>query len=507
MRRAFVCLSAAAVSAFGFGQLPAAGAGPVVATPAGYRVARAEALHPGVHHFELVKDDGPQRVHVAAVLPNSGVRVVPVLSSGQVASAAPRLERTSSMCLRVECVVAVNADFFNTQNEQPVGGFAVAGELLRSPVNTHSQLFFDTHGKPAAGVISATVRIVATDLQELATPQLNVARGDNALVAYTAAFGPTTRTDAAGAELVGRIMRPSGGLRIGQTAVVKFTELRDAAGDTAIPRDGVVLSGHGTAAAELRDLWRRVTARAISSRALVRVETSPELTDTVGGVPVLVREGRSVATDDGSAFFRERHPRTVVGWTAGGVLLLVTADGRQPGYALGLTLREAADLMVGLGAIEALNLDGGGSTTFVSKGHLANRPSDHLVERSGAQQIVSLMRPTDRALAPVERPTISALAVVVDTSVAHPATNAPAVAADTADDLFVDDVEPPVTRSAPAPTSVDPAPDRSRHLPALVGVATTPAEVEARPLAGVALALVLIVATATVLTWRRQQSL
>ena len=54
----------------------------------------------------------------------------------------------------------------------------------------------------------------------------------------------------------------------------------------------------------------------------------------------------------------------------------MTVDGRQPRYSVGVTLLEAARLMRALGASEALNLDGGGSTTMVVAGQLVNRPSD-----------------------------------------------------------------------------------------------------------------------------------
>lgn len=61
-----------------------------------------------------------------------------------------------------------------------------------------------------------------------------------------------------------------------------------------------------------------------------------------------------------------RHPRTAAGVTANGrTLILVVVDGRQPTHSIGATLPELADIMIGLGADDAINLDGGGSSTFV----------------------------------------------------------------------------------------------------------------------------------------------
>jgi exopolysaccharide biosynthesis protein len=96
-----------------------------------------------------------------------------------------------------------------------------------------------------------------------------------------------------------------------------------------------------------------------------------------------------VDTEGGPGFATGRHPRTAVGVARGGRrLLLVVVDGRQKGYSDGMTLRELAEVMRAFGARDAINLDGGGSTTLVyadpdSSGKLrvANRPSDPTGER------------------------------------------------------------------------------------------------------------------------------
>lgn len=78
----------------------------------------------------------------------------------------------------------------------------------------------------------------------------------------------------------------------------------------------------------------------------------------------------------------QRHPRTAAGLTADGERLILTViDGRQPAWSVGMTLPELADLMVEFGAFEAINLDGGGSSSFVYRDPetnkvVQNRPSD-----------------------------------------------------------------------------------------------------------------------------------
>jgi hypothetical protein len=96
--------------------------------------------------------------------------------------------------------------------------------------------------------------------------------------------------------------------------------------------------------------------------------------NAVGGFHLLLKDGANVGTDG------EKHPRTAVGISRNGrYLYLLVIDGRQPGYSLGASTRETADLMKTLGACDALNLDGGGSATLVFDGgqgkpKVINRP-------------------------------------------------------------------------------------------------------------------------------------
>ncbi|MCD6351287.1 MAG: phosphodiester glycosidase family protein, partial [Armatimonadetes bacterium] len=91
-----------------------------------------------------------------------------------------------------------------------------------------------------------------------------------------------------------------------------------------------------------------------------------------GGGPLLLRAGEIVPSDSPHA---PRHPRTAVGFGEREIVL-VTVDGRQPGWGKGMTLYTLAQLMRELGCTDALNLDGGGSTTAWVRGKVVNRPSD-----------------------------------------------------------------------------------------------------------------------------------
>jgi exopolysaccharide biosynthesis protein len=87
-------------------------------------------------------------------------------------------------------------------------------------------------------------------------------------------------------------------------------------------------------------------------------------------------------------FATDLHPRTAVASLAGGHALLLTADGRRAPDRVGLALSDLAALLIELGAREAINLDGGGSTAMVVDGKLVNFPSDATGERPVSDAIV-----------------------------------------------------------------------------------------------------------------------
>jgi hypothetical protein len=109
-------------------------------------------------------------------------------------------------------------------------------------------------------------------------------------------------------------------------------------------------------------------------------------TEAVGGFPDLIDRGVRVGDLEVAArpsFAAVRHPRSGIAYdTRTGTVWVVVVDGRQDPHSAGMTLPELAQLLEALGVDEALNLDGGGSSTLVVDGRPANRPSDPEGERA-----------------------------------------------------------------------------------------------------------------------------
>ncbi|MGW0816212.1 phosphodiester glycosidase family protein [Streptomyces viridiviolaceus] len=174
----------------------------------------------------------------------------------------------------------------------------------------------------------------------------------------------------------------------------RVVELRSPRGGP-LPAGGSSVQATGRRVAELTDLARvgdrlRVRTTLLDERG--HTATPSPGTDVLNAGPELVRDGRLHVTPAADGMVRpgdpsfyygwvhKRNPRTLAGVDAAGRTVLVTADGRDTD-ALGLSIDESARVAEALGLRDAVNLDGGGSTTMVTEGHVINDPSDAAGER------------------------------------------------------------------------------------------------------------------------------
>ncbi len=273
-------------------------------------------------------------------------------------------------------IAGVNGDFFlypdSRQGGIPTNAAVIDDEVVHTPY-PRSCLVVPRSAAPRIEVIRANSTVTLPGSGQRNLEAVNHPLGGNQLVLFTPWYGPSTRTPAESTEV---FLEPEQfPLKHGFAHRARVRAVQHGAGNAPIAPGAWVLSGSGPAGALLRNL-------APGSVVDLRVDFDPALApgdQVIGGGPRLVREGKvSVERESGrigDSFVQARHPRTAIGYR-GRKLYLVTVDGRQPGHSIGMTLPELAQAMLDLGCTDAVNMDGGGSTTLWARGAIINRPSD-----------------------------------------------------------------------------------------------------------------------------------
>ena len=302
------------------------------------------------------------------------------------------LETVPDMAHRSSAIAAINAGFFLPTGE-PAGLLKIDGELV-SEIASHRGAValvpggFSRKPRLLFDQVSASVVVdlgSGKGRREIPVDAVDTVRAPGALVLFTPRFWTDTRTPCDG-----------GSEFIFEGHPLALTERREAGCTSGIPRDGGVLAaGPGVPAERLAGLTvgTRVRARAVyrtlNGTKPADWEAAP---DIVGGVGLLASAGRLVKdwgpekARDG--FATERHPRTVIGTAGDGRIWLIAVDGRNKTLSLGMSFAELQALVTRVGLVDALNLDGGGSTTMVVKGAVVNHPSDATGPRKVSDAII-----------------------------------------------------------------------------------------------------------------------
>mgnify|MGYP003112904825 CR=1 FL=1 len=277
------------------------------------------------------------------------------------------------------------------RTHMPHGAVVRKFQFVQSPTDHQYQLKIQD-GRMQTGPIEWSARIEALrpgEVQALPITGVNIGTRRDQITLHDKNFGATTGSPPGTVELVVRAPTPqwTGGVR--QRATILRLE---TGGNATIPRRGAVLSGSGMGA---HVLWAFAMNNGAVPLDLV-VESPAGLEMAVSGHPPLLADGVATELDQIDGKVTGLHPRTLVGWDDAGSMWFVVVDGRQA-HSRGLTLDEARELLMRLGARHGINLDGGGSSTMVTSCALGwcvrNRPSD------GRERLV----PVGLAIVPPEK--------------------------------------------------------------------------------------------------------
>lgn len=320
---------------------------------------------------------GPWRIRVATIDKNA---------KGQLRTAIgtdiARTEGVSTLARWSRSYVAVNGSFFSQGRRSAPGdmvGLAVnAGTIISQPqrVAGHMGVLMD----------SRTKRLRMDDYTWKAT--LTSEAGELFLDAVN-----TPLVAPPGCEKLTDFTRcPAKGQVVRHTPHYSLQTSTGPGAEVVFDRSGCVVSAKRTRGTRITPAQTTVQATGASATELLRVAGSgcPAYREKLFGAdrePVtlskttfgvvgryrLVRDGRIVAPTYKTSFF-QRQPRTIIGRTAGGSIKLVTIDGRSTA-SVGATMQETARVAKSLGLVDAVNLDGGGSTAMAVRGRVINTPA------------------------------------------------------------------------------------------------------------------------------------
>jgi Phosphodiester glycosidase len=265
--------------------------------------------------------------------------------------------------------VAVDGDYFGSKTGAPNGILMQGGVIESAPAVGRSSLGIGANG------LLTTARVSLAGTWEGGGQRrplsLNSPAGKGKFTLYTPAYGATTPTEAGVAEDVIGSFPPA---TLGGPLVGTVTQVTSA-GPTRIPRGGAVLVARGALSTG------QLKAEApVGEQLAVRLSLSPDwstVAGAVGGGPLLVKNGKPVF-HAGEAFdsrlLNQREPRGAIGQLADGRILLVSVEGTNPAYSIGMSSYELAVELSRLGATTGFGLGAGPAAGLAFDGTLLTRP-------------------------------------------------------------------------------------------------------------------------------------
>jgi uncharacterized protein YigE (DUF2233 family) len=292
----------------------------------------------------------------------------PALGGGTVAGPEP----TAAAATRHDAFAAINGGFFARKTGQPLGLVVIDGRLLSTPIERRAVFAITAEGRPVIQPFTFRGSVESDRGVRIPISAVNRPPRWGGLAVYTPEYGPLT---------------PAHTLH---AVVIAGTVTAFPSGRVAIPEDGYVLSA--TAAGRQLISDRLV----LGEQVRLDLAISPgKIVHAIGGGPRLVQDGEISVPfrweSFGAAFSARRTSRSAIGITAEGKVLLVTVEKSR--RSTGMRLVELARLMRELGAVQAMNLDGGGSSTLVVGGRVVNVPERH--QRGVASMLLVVPKPSE----------------------------------------------------------------------------------------------------------------
>ena len=283
----------------------------------------------------------------------------------------------------------VNADFFNMSYPFSTCGSCVAGGYLTNFGSDYwAHIIFDDKGLPTLAEYVSLQHRGELNLVDGGVHSfgINVSRGQDDLILYSPQWcsegrdAGYTGTNQWGTEIQ---VRPVGeNVLVGDVLQLEVIDSpQSGVGNMAIPADGYVLSAHGTSQTVIANLKKgdKITASVNFTAEGNKIKVK----EMLGGCPIILRNGEIRPTSNMIDHLKNIEPRTAVGHNEDkSKLYMAVVDGRNAGGSTGVTQTELAAIMRCIGCSDAMNFDGGGSSTMYVDGiGIKNVPSSSSLDQ------------------------------------------------------------------------------------------------------------------------------
>ena len=279
-------------------------------------------------------------------------------------------------------LIGINASYFSFKTGVPMGHVLSGGKIISKDTQSYPSIGFKSNGSAfiAPLAVETTLKCTKTasaSSEENAETAQTVTAGDITLdIAhinkynqtsmdivnlYTRDFAENNHTDGEALNLI--LSVSSGELGIGKTLTAVVEEKFVYTGSIAIPSDKIVLTMNTNGR---QDLYEKLNSLEVGDTAQISSRALNDADKWNTAVSGLGSEGAALVKNGEvqSGFEKGAAPRTAVGITESGNVIFYVIDGRQTGYSYGVQLKSLANRMRELGCVDAINLDGGGSTAI-----------------------------------------------------------------------------------------------------------------------------------------------
>ena len=293
---------------------------------------------------------------------------------------------------------AVNGDFFATSGDigTPVNGSLHNG-MLGTVASGSPHFFFDTNMNAYASYVSAANTYSVNGGEAQIIDNVNARIGTDQIILFNSANGRYTHTPSGTTEVVLDLNAGESWL-VNNAIKAKVVAAASTAGNSRIPEGQAVLSASGSKAGSITSLKVGDEVEISLSMKLSQFNNAaPKLSQMVGGNVIFLQGGNTTPQGDYA-----RHPRTMLGYNQDQTkMIFAVVDGRST-ISSGATYVELADLMKWVGAWDAINIDGGGSSSmFLPQFGAMNYPSDGKERAVGNGVYCVLKAPEDNAIAEI----------------------------------------------------------------------------------------------------------